>query len=130
MDWRVIFRWLLATFFVAAGANHFRAPEFYAVMMPAWLPHPAALVVISGVAEILGGVGALVPLLRRAAGWGLIALLVAVFPANLHMALQHLSPPGLTVPNWVLWVRLPFQAVLIGWVWWTAAGEPPENPLE
>lgn len=130
MDWRALSRWVLAAFFVAAGANHFRAPDFYVVMIPAWLAHPAGLVACSGVAEIAGGIGVLVPSLRRAAGWGLVALLVAVFPANVHMALAHLSPPGLAIPSWVLWARLPFQAALVGWVWWTAAGEPPENPLE
>lgn len=127
---RPLFRWWLAAFFCVAGANHFRMPEFYLAMMPPWLPWPAALVQISGLAEIAGGLGILVPVTRRAAGWGLIALLVAVLPANVHMALRHLSPPGLTIPVWVLWARLPFQAVFVAWAWWTAVGEPPENPLE
>ena len=116
-------RWLLAVFFVVAGANHFRTPEIYLGMMPPWLPAPEAMNVISGVAEILGGLGLLIPLTRRSAGWGLIALLVAVFPANLHGALQgHM--PGTTFSPFVLWLRLPFQAVFIAGVWWAALSEP------
>ena len=79
MPWRTIFRWVLAVFFIGAGVNHFRHPAFYQAMMPPWLPWPDALILISGVAEILGGLGVLVPRARRFAGWGLIALLVAVF---------------------------------------------------
>lgn len=112
-------RWLLAVFFVAAGANHFRTPEIYLGMMPAWLPAPAALNGIAGAAEILGGFGVLVPATRRAAGWGLIALLVAVFPANVHVAIAG-KMPGLDFSPQTLWLRLPFQAVFIVWVWWVA----------
>ena len=112
-------RWLLATFFVAAGANHFRTPEIYLGMMPPWLPWPAALQAVAGAAEILGGIGLLVPRTRRAAGWGLIALLVAIFPANLHVALAG-RMPGFDFSPLTLWLRLPFQAVFIAWVWWVA----------
>ncbi len=129
MNWRVIFRWLLVVFFVTAGANHFRDPGFYLPMMPAWLPWHLRLIQLSGAAEILAGIGVLVPLTRRAAGWGLIALLVAVFPANLHLALNGVQPPGMSAPAWALWARLPLQAVFIAWVWWTALAER-ENPLE
>ncbi|MSU22619.1 MAG: DoxX family membrane protein [Opitutus sp.] len=116
---RSVARWVLAVFFIAAGANHFRAPEFYFAMMPAGLPWPAALNAISGAAEMLGGVGLLVPWARRWAGWGLIALLVAVFPANLHVALEG-KMPGEDFSPLLLWVRLPFQAGFIAWVWWVA----------
>ena len=129
MNWRAIFRWLLAGFFVVAGANHFRDPAFYLPMMPAWLPWHLPLIHFSGAAEILGGIGVLVPLTRRAAGWGLIALLVAVFPANLHLALAGGQLPGMNVPAWALWARLPLQAVFLAWVWWTTLAER-ENPLE
>lgn len=117
---RRIFLWLLAAFFVAAGANHFRSPEKYLAIMPPWVPWPLWMVWISGAAEILGGLGVLVPATRRLAGWGLIALLVAVFPANLHMALTGAQIPGYEIPLWTAWVRLPVQAVFIGWVWWVA----------
>ncbi|HEV7866146.1 MAG TPA: DoxX family protein [Chthoniobacteraceae bacterium] len=112
---KTIFRWLLAVFFVAAGANHFLSPDAYVAIVPPYLPAPRLLVEISGAAQIAGGLGALIPWTRRWAGWGLIALLIAVFPANLRMAMHGFE--GL--PAWMLWVRLPLQAVLIGWVYWT-----------
>jgi uncharacterized membrane protein len=117
-------RWVLALFLVAAGANHFRMPQTYLGMMPAWLPWPLALNGISGAAEILGGVGLLVGPARRLAGWGLVALLVAVFPANVHVALQgHM--PGFDFSPAILWLRLPFQAVFLAWVWWVSLRRPP-----
>ena len=116
---RGVFRWVLAVFFVAAGLNHFRSPEVYLGMMPPWLPWPDAMNAISGAAEVLGGIGLLVPTTRRAAGWGLIALLVTVFPANVHVALQG-KMPGLDFSPAVLWARLPFQAVAVAAVWWVA----------
>ena len=118
MNLRDIFRWLLAAFFIAAGLNHFRDAGFYRAMMPAWLPWHEALIQVSGIAEILGGLGVLVPVARPIAGWGLIALLVAVFPANLHLAFHPVDLPGLAVPGWALWVRLPLQVLFIAWVWW------------
>jgi len=111
-------RWLLAAFFVLAGLNHFRDPGFYLAMMPPFLPGPGALNLISGACEVLGGIGVLVPRTRRLAGWGLIALLVAVFPANIYAALQG-QLAGLAAPSWALWARLPFQALFVLWVWWS-----------
>ena len=127
--WRTLFRCLLAAFFVAAGANHFRTPEVYLGMMPSWLPWPLVLVQVSGGAEVLGGVGVLVPFTRRFSGWGLIVLLIAVFPANLHVALQgHM--PGFDLSPLILWMRLPFQLVLISWVWWTAVAPQRDETLD
>ena len=85
-------------------------------MMPAYFPWHRELVVISGIAEIAGGLGILSAKIRRLAGWGLIALLVAVFPANLQVALH--GWPGVQIPQWILWARLPLQPVLIAWVYW------------
>jgi uncharacterized membrane protein len=87
--------------------------------MPPYLPWHRELVFISGVCEILGGIGVLFPQpLRRAAGWGLVALLIAVFPANLHVALNDV-PIGASPPNpWLNWLRLPFQVVFILWALW------------
>lgn len=117
-------RCLLALFFVVAGANHFRTPEIYLGMMPAWLPAPQAMNTISGAAEIFGGVGLLMIATRRVAGWGLIALLIAVFPANLHVALQgHM--PGTGFSPLTLWLRLPFQALFIAAVWWVSVKRIP-----
>jgi uncharacterized membrane protein len=121
---RSIFRWVLAVFFVAAGANHFRSPAIYLGMIPHWLPWPEGLNAISGACEILGGVGILIPRVRMAAGWGLIALLVAVFPANLHVALMG-RMPGTDYSATTLWLRLPFQAVFVAGVAWVSISEAP-----
>jgi uncharacterized membrane protein len=116
---RGIFRGLVALFFLAAGANHFRTPNIYLRMMPAWVPWPDLLNMLAGAAEMLGGLGLLFTATRRPAGWWLIALLVAVFPANVHVALQgHM--PGFDFSPLTLWLRLPFQAVFIAAVWWVA----------
>jgi uncharacterized membrane protein len=122
-----LLRWLLAAFFLLAGANHFRSPEIYLGMMPPWLPAPGWMNIISGAAEIVGGVGLLVPRTRRLAGWGLIALLIAVFPANLHVALQgHM--PGTDFSPALLWARLPFQALFIAAVAWVALPHQQREP--
>jgi uncharacterized membrane protein len=105
----------LAVFFVGAGLNHFLHPKPYLAMMPPYLPAPEALNAVSGVAEIAGGLGLLMPKVRKPAGWGLMALLVAVFPANLHVALNGWE--GTHIPRWVLWARLPLQPVLMAWVY-------------
>jgi len=112
---RTISRWVLTVFMVAAGINHFVSPAPYAGMVPAALPAPWALVYVSGVAEILGGLGLILPATRRLAAWGLIALLIAVFPANLNMAMNHLPLGARHVPAWALWARLPLQLVLLWW---------------
>lgn len=122
---KTILRWVLTVFFVAAGANHFINPAPYLGMMPAELPASThvPLVFISGVFEMLGGLGLILPATRRFAAWGLIALLVAVFPANLNMAVNHLPLGDKAVPGWALWGRLPLQAVLIAWAWWFTRAE-------
>lgn len=108
-------RTVMGVLYIGAGTAHFLAARSYERIMPAYLPAHHALVLISGACEMLGGLGVLVPGRRRAAAWGLVCLLVAVFPANLWMA-QH---PGLfpSVPVWVLWLRLPLQVPLIAWAW-------------
>lgn len=109
-------RLILSAVFILAGLNHFRNPRMYLAIMPPYLPNHTALVAASGYAEVALGALVLVPRLRRVAGYGLIALLLAVFPANLHMALnpERFQP----IPAWALWLRLPLQAVLIAWVRW------------
>lgn len=106
-------------FFILAGLNHFRDPATYYGMMPEWIPWPRGVNLISGTCETAGGIGLLIARFRRASGWFLIALLVAVFPANLHVALQGYMPGSSFSPR-VLWLRLPFQAVFIAWVAWVA----------
>lgn len=117
------FRWGLAAFFILAGWNHFRDPALYLSMMPPYLPQPEFLNAVSGLAEIAGGIGVLIPRLRRHAAWGLIALLVAIFPANLHLAINGWGER--IVESWILWARLPFQLLFIGWVYWTCLAKQP-----
>ena len=103
---------------VSAGLLHFLKTQFFVDMVPAALPAPVSLVYVSGVFEILGGIGLLVPRTRRFSAFGLIALFVAVFPANINMAVNHITPTGTTeMPVWVLWARLPLQGVLIWWAY-------------
>jgi uncharacterized membrane protein len=113
---RAVMRWLLAGLFVAAGVMHFVAPQFYVSAMPPYLPWHLELVYVSGVCEVILGVLLTVPRMRRAAAWGMIALLVAVFPANVHMALNPDLFPN--IPPAVLYARLPLQGVLVAWAWW------------
>jgi uncharacterized membrane protein len=114
---RTVLRWGLAIVMIGAGVNHFVSPDAYDAMVPRWLPSPHALVVISGIAEIAGGLGLLVSRVRRLAAWGLVALYIAVFPANLNMAINDLPLGTHEVPTWALWARLPLQLVLIAWAW-------------
>ncbi len=107
---------LLSFAFVAGGVNHFVNPEFYIAIMPPYLPAHSELVLISGVFEVLGGIGVLIPRARSLAGWGLIALLVAVFPANLYMALNPELFSDATPA--ALYGRLPFQLVFLAWTYW------------
>lgn len=122
---KTVFRWILALVFTFAGVMHLRAPEAYLKVMPGYLPFPLALIYISGVAEIAGGLGVLPRATRKLAGWGLIALLVAVFPANIAMAQSGTEGVGIDVPRWVWIARLPFQAVFIAWVWFAAIQKEP-----
>ena len=112
-------RLALGLTFIAAGVLHFVRPRMYEAIMPDYLPAHRELVYASGVAEIAGGAGVLHPTTRRAAGWWLIATLVAIFPANVEMAV-HAERFTQFRPA-VLWARLPLQAVLIAWAWRTAA---------
>jgi uncharacterized membrane protein len=113
-----VMRWVLTVFMVAAGVNHFISPAAYVAMVPDALPAHALLIQISGVAEILGGLGLIVPRTRRLAAWGLIALFVAVFPANINMAVNDLPLGSHHVASALLWARLPLQLVLIAWAAW------------
>ena len=113
---KTISRYVFGVFFVLAGANHFLNTAFYVSIVPPYLPWHAALVYISGIAEI--GLGAMLLTQRWSvmSAWGLIALLIAVFPANVHMALHPELYPWASAVG--LWIRLPLQAVLIAWAYW------------
>jgi len=107
---------LLANFFIGAGVNHFMMPRAYEAIVPPRLhDHAKRIVQVSGVAEIAGGVGVLVPSTRRLSGLGLIALLAAVFPANLYMAREPERFRG--IPRWGLYGRLPLQPLMMLWAW-------------
>jgi len=114
-----ILLYVMGAFYIFAGVNHFRVPDFYVAIMPPYLPWHLELVYLSGVAEIVCGVGLLIPRTRVLAAWATIALLLAVYPANIHVALHNVPmagrSEGLGVWNWV---RLPVQFVLIAWAWW------------
>ncbi|MBK1884508.1 DoxX family protein [Luteolibacter pohnpeiensis] len=111
---------LLGIFFTVAGIAHFASPETYLPLMPDYLPWHLPLIYLSGAAEIIGGLGLWIPKLRRAAGWWLIAVLLGVFPANIHMLVNHVPLAGRPVPEWILWARLPLQFLLIAWIWWAS----------
>lgn len=113
-------RRLLAGFFAFAGAMHFVIPRSYEAMMPPSLPRHREAVIVSGVAEIVGGAAVLSARTRRFGRWWLLGLLLAVFPANVHMAVNPEQVRGLDlkrVPRWALWARLPLQPLAMLWVW-------------
>ena len=101
--------------YVVAGMGHFMATQMYIRIMPDYLPDHRALVLLSGAAEIAGGVGVMVPQTRRAAAWGIVLLLIAVMPANVWMVHHPERFPG--IPLWAMWLRLPLQLPLIWWAW-------------
>lgn len=107
---------VLGGFFIVAGLMHFLATEEYVAMMPVYLPWHEGLVYLSGFFEIAGGIGVLLPKQRRAAGVGLIVLLVAVFPANVHVAIHQLPIGDSQLSPALLWARLPLQLALLYWV--------------
>ena len=116
----------LAGFFVVAGANHFVNPDFYVGIMPPYLPAHLELVYLSGLFEMAGGLAVLAPGVRSAAGWGLILLLMAIFPANIHMALHPDLFPD--VPRVAIYGRLPLQILFIAWAYWATRRTPSPKP--
>lgn len=112
-------RLAMGVMFVFAGALHFIMPETFRLMMPPFLPFPLALVYLSGALEILGGVGLFLPKLQRPAAYGLMALLIAVFPANLYVAIENVPLGGYMSSPLYQWSRLPFQLLLIWWAHWS-----------
>ncbi len=113
---KLVTKIIFGILFIAAGANHFINPKFYLSIMPPYLPFPYTLVILSGIAEVILGVGLLIPQVSQYAAWGLILLLIAVLPANIHMATHPELYP--TIPSLMLWFRLPLQGMLILWAYW------------
>jgi uncharacterized membrane protein len=111
-------RVVLAVAIITVGTLHFATPDPFVKIVPSSLPNPLSLVYISGFFEILGGIGLLIPPVSPAAAWGLILLFIAVFPANINMAVNQIDLPGIPNSSALRWGRLPFQGVLIAWAWW------------
>lgn len=107
-----------ALFYVAAGTLHFIKPAAYLKIMPPYIPWHVAMVAVSGGFEILGGLGLLIPQVRRTAAWGLVGLLAAVFPANLYMATNPMDAGAASIAPALRWGRLPLQLILVWWLLW------------
>ncbi len=114
---REILRVIFSISLIVVGITHFLRPEQYARIVPPVFPRFAS-VYVGGVFEILGGIGLLIPSVSVAAAWGLIALFIAVFPANIYMALHNIKLDGIPQNQLLYWGRLPLQALLIAWAWW------------
>jgi len=111
--------WVMAAFYCVGGFNHLYNPDFYLAIMPPGLPNPEWLNVLSGLAEIVLGVFVLEPRVRVLAAWGIIALLIAVYPANLYVWLENVGPEGPgTGSELANLIRQPFQLLFIVWAWW------------
>ncbi len=109
---------LVGLSFIWVGLSHFINPALFVGIMPPYLPWHLEFVYISGFFEVIGGVGLLIPKCRRWAAWGLLALLVAVYPANVHMLVNEVYLEGMPQERWLLWARMPFQLVFAAGVVW------------
>ena len=128
---KTVLLYVMAAFYIFAGYNHLANPEFYLAIMPPNLPEPELLNVLSGLAEIVLGVFLLEPRTRALAAWGTIALLVAVFPANVYAATANIGPEGPgSGAGMANWIRLPFQIVFIAWAWWYTLPEANQGTSE
>jgi uncharacterized membrane protein len=117
---RIVLRLLLAALFLTAGVIHLRVPALFLPIMPPQIPFPTLCVIVSGIFELMGGVGLLVPLpwVQLLTGWGLLLLLIAVFPANIYMAINHIQIHGVPSHRWMGWARLPLQPLIMLAVAW------------
>ena len=122
--WKKLVLFGLAAFFINVGVDHFVNPDFYLNIMPPSFPLHAEAVYISGFFEVVGGISLLIPRLRKIAGWGLVALLIAVYPANIYMAITPQAFPD--IPVTLLYVRLAFQFVFFYWAY--SVTRPAYNP--
>lgn len=100
--------------YIVAGLNHFINPKMYLALMPPYIPAHNVMVMLSGIAEVVLGIGLLFPATRSLSAWGIILLLIAVFPANVYMATSNRFRK---FPAWLRWMRLPLQGVLIWWAY-------------
>jgi len=123
---RILVRFLLAALFLVAGVLHLRSPKLFLPIMPPRVPFPLACVLISGIFELLGAAGLMIPVrqVQLFAGWGLVVLLLAVFPANVYMAMAQVKIHGFPSKAWMAWARLPIQPLLIVAVLWVTHAWP------
>ena len=117
--YRSLFRIPFALSFVAVGILHFTNPAPFVSIMPRYLPWHLELVYLSGLFEVLGGLGLLVPPTRRSAAWGLLALLIAVYPANINMLVNDIYLDDMPRERWLLWARMPLQFFMALGVLWS-----------
>lgn len=125
-----ILRAIAAVAMIWIGVKHFTSPAPFVRIVPSFLPAPLALVYVSGFFEVVGGLGLLVDRVQKWAAWGLVALYVAVFPANVNMAVNDIQPPDPSdhIPEWALWLRLPFQVLFVTWaIWLSRTKSPPKG---
>lgn len=125
-------RYVMGATYVIAGVMHFVAPKAFARAVPPGLPRPRALVYLSGLAEVVLGLGVAIRRTQRASAWGLVALLVAVFPANVYMATDDFVTEDVPdrfagIARLAAWARLPFQGVLVLWAWWYTSPDPADT---
>lgn len=120
---RRIALYALALFWVAGGVNHFLNPDFYVGIMPPYLPAQRELVFLSGVTEIIAGVGVIFSATRELAYWGIVAMLVAFLPVHVHMVVNSEIYTAQGVPYWLLWARFPVQVLFFAWAWWATRPE-------
>ena len=113
--WRKLVLFGLSAFFIYFGVDHFINPDFYLSIMPPSFPLHEEAVYISGFFEIVGGIGVLIPRFRKIAGWGLVALLIAVYPANIYMAISPEAFPD--IPIEMLYFRLALQFLFFYWAY-------------
>jgi len=118
---RIWVRILLGLAFAVVGILHFTHVSIFLSIMPPYLPWHLELVYISGFFEIIGGIGLLYPPTRETARWGLLALLVAVYPANIHMLVNEVYIEGMTQSKWILWGRMPMQFLMAFGVYWSGS---------
>lgn len=124
---KVLFKVLLGVFFILAGLNHFRSPDFYINIMPDYIPQHALMVQISGVTEIVAGVMLLIPRWSKWGAWFIVAHLVVFFTVHFWM-IQHAEDRYADVPLWLLWARIPLQVLLIVWaLWFVGDGKPSDD---
>jgi uncharacterized membrane protein len=106
--------------YLAAGINHFRVPEFYFPIIPDYMGHKPLLNMLSGIAEIVGAIGLMIPATRKWAAFGIVSMLIAFLPTHIYMITDadKIALHGMDLPVWAAWVRLVvIQPILIAWAW-------------